>query len=84
MPREPLYVKGRLRFAGGQQHRESERMLLVRIYVAPSRIHGLGVFAAEPLKAGALISVFDSSIDQEISDEQLTCHCRVLTDDSRG
>ena len=46
-------------------------MLIVRTYVAPSRIHGLGVFAAQPLKAGTLIWVFDPSIDQEISDEQL-------------
>jgi hypothetical protein len=46
-------------------------MLIVKTYVAPSSIHGLGVFAAEPLRAGTLIWVFDPVIDQEISDEHL-------------
>lgn len=46
-------------------------MLVVKTYVAPSRIHGLGVFAAQPLKAGTLVWVFDPVIDQVITRDQL-------------
>lgn len=46
-------------------------MLVVRTYVAPSRIHGLGVFAGHPLKAGTLVWVFDPVIDQVITHDQL-------------
>jgi uncharacterized protein len=46
-------------------------MLVVRTYVAPSRIHGLGVFAGHPLKAGVLVWVFDPVIDQVITHDQL-------------
>ena len=41
-------------------------MPLIRHRVAPSPIHGLGVFAAEPVEEGALIWVFDPRIDREI------------------
>ncbi|MHC2432772.1 SET domain-containing protein [Bradyrhizobium sp. USDA 4451] len=47
-------------------------MLIVETYVAPSKIHGLGVFAATPLKAGTCIWVFDPIIDQEIKLEHLS------------
>jgi hypothetical protein len=46
-------------------------MLIVKTYIAPSKIHGLGVFAAEPLTRGTLIWVFDPVIDQEITQNQL-------------
>jgi uncharacterized protein len=46
-------------------------MLIVRTYVAPSEIHGMGVFAAEPLREGTQVWVFNPVIDQEITAEQL-------------
>jgi uncharacterized protein len=46
-------------------------MLVVRTYVAPSRVHGLGVFARHPLRAGTLVWVFDPVIDQVITRDQL-------------
>ena len=46
-------------------------MLIVRTYVARSNIHGMGVFTAEPLKAGTQIWIFDPLIDQEITPAQL-------------
>ncbi|WP_143201835.1 SET domain-containing protein-lysine N-methyltransferase [Bradyrhizobium sp. NAS96.2] len=46
-------------------------MLIVETYIAPSKIHGLGVFAAAPLKVSTCIWVFDQAIDQEIKVEQL-------------
>src|SRR5580700_7031055 len=47
------------------------RMLVVEAYVAPSAIHGMGVFAAEPLKAGTRVWVFNAVIDQEITPAEL-------------
>jgi uncharacterized protein len=47
------------------------RMLVVETYVAPSAIHGMGVFAAEPLKAGTRVWVFNAVIDQEITPAEL-------------
>ena len=45
-------------------------MLLVRTYLAPSSIHGIGLFAAEPIPAGSLVWAFDKTIDRVISDEE--------------
>ena len=39
-------------------------MLLVKTYVAPSAVHGLGLFAAEPIARGACIWRFDPRIDR--------------------
>lgn len=41
-------------------------MLLVSTYVAPSKIEGIGVFAAEPIKKGALIWRLEPSFDRLI------------------
>ena len=46
-------------------------MLIVKTYVALSSIHGLGVFASEPLKKGTPVWIFDPVIDQEITAQQL-------------
>jgi hypothetical protein len=46
-------------------------MLLIRHTVGPSNIHGLGVFAAEPVAAGTLVWVFDPRIDREIPRSEL-------------
>jgi SET domain-containing protein len=42
-------------------------MLLIRTTVAPSTIHGLGLFAAEPITKGAAIWRFSPGLDLEIS-----------------
>ncbi|HYC01884.1 MAG TPA: SET domain-containing protein-lysine N-methyltransferase [Azospirillaceae bacterium] len=39
-------------------------MLLVRTYLAPSRVHGIGLFAAEPISRGTIIWRFDERIDR--------------------
>lgn len=39
-------------------------MLLVPTYVAPSRIEGVGVFAAEPIKAGTVIWKLNPDFDR--------------------
>ncbi len=39
-------------------------MMLVRTYVAPSQIEGLGAYAAEPIKKGDLIWRFDPDFDR--------------------
>lgn len=41
-------------------------MLLVSTYVAPSKIEGIGVFTAEPIKKGALIWRLEPSFDRLI------------------
>ena len=46
-------------------------MLIVKTYVAPSSIHGIGVFAAEPVKTGTRVWVLDPIIDVEITQEQI-------------
>ncbi len=48
-------------------------MLIVKTYVAPSAINGLGVFLAEPVKAGQRVWEFNPIIDIEITPEQLAC-----------
>jgi hypothetical protein len=42
-------------------------MLLIRTTVKPSSIHGLGLFAAEPISKGAAIWRFSPGLDQEIA-----------------
>lgn len=46
-------------------------MLTIKTYVAPSRISGMGVFLAEPVKAGQRVWEFNPIIDIEITPEQL-------------
>ncbi|MEZ5648807.1 MAG: SET domain-containing protein [Alphaproteobacteria bacterium] len=41
-------------------------MLLVRTYVGPSRIHGLGVYAAEPIAKGTQMWRFEPTLDRII------------------
>lgn len=46
-------------------------MLVVKTYVAQSRLHGCGVFAAEPIAAGAVVWEPHPVIDCEITPEEL-------------
>lgn len=46
-------------------------MMVVRSYLGPSAIEGLGVFASHPVKKGELVWRFDRRFDQVISKEAL-------------
>ena len=41
-------------------------MLRVATRLAPSQIHGLGLFATEPIPAGTLVWDFDDPSDQKL------------------
>lgn len=41
-------------------------MLLVRTYIAPSAIHGIGLFAAAPIAAGTVLWRFAAPLDTRI------------------
>ena len=45
-------------------------MMLIRTRVAPSGIHGLGLFAAEPVSRGAPVWRFQPGFDHDFSPEQ--------------
>lgn len=46
-------------------------MMLVRTYLAPSPVDGIGVFAAEPIKKGQHVWTFDPRFDKLIKKEDL-------------
>jgi len=46
-------------------------MMLVPTYVAPSAIEGVGIFAEEPIPAGALIWRLEPNFDRLMSQEQI-------------
>lgn len=45
-------------------------MMLVKTRVAPSRIHGMGLFAVEPIPRGAAVWRFQPGFDHDFSPEQ--------------
>ena len=44
-------------------------MLIIPTYLAPSRLHGLGVFTRGPVKAGSVVSRFMPPFDIEFPEE---------------
>ena len=46
-------------------------MLLVQTFIAPSAIEGMGVFAAEPIAAGARLWTFNADFDRLVPREAL-------------
>ena len=46
-------------------------MLIVETFVAPSRIHGLGLFASKPIKSGTKMWVFDKDVNIILPAEKL-------------
>jgi hypothetical protein len=46
-------------------------MLLVRTYIAPSRVHGLGLFAAEPIARDRRIWAFNPVVDHVIDPDSV-------------
>lgn len=55
-------------------------MLLVRTTVAPSTLHGLGVFAAEPIAKGAVVWSFTPGFDLERDPADVEALPEVLRD----
>jgi uncharacterized protein len=47
------------------------RMMLIPTYVAPSRIEGVGIFAAEDIPAGALIWRLEPALDRLLTKEEI-------------
>lgn len=45
-------------------------MILVKVVVRPSRIHGLGVFAVEPIPAGTPISRWTPGVDYVLTEDR--------------
>ena len=46
-------------------------MLLVPTFLAPSRIHGIGLFAAAPIAAGTGVWQLDAAFDQVVDESAL-------------
>lgn len=51
-------------------------MLCVSTYVAQSQIHGLGLYAAQPLRRGALVWQFDPRADRVLTTAELDAESR--------
>ncbi|HYS81601.1 MAG TPA: SET domain-containing protein-lysine N-methyltransferase, partial [Anaeromyxobacteraceae bacterium] len=46
-------------------------MLLVKTYLAPSRIHGIGLYAGQPIPSGTVVWRLHPAIDLELTDADL-------------
>jgi uncharacterized protein len=46
-------------------------MLLVKTFLAPSRIHGIGLFATEDIPQGTVVWRRDPSLDIELTEQQI-------------
>jgi SET domain-containing protein len=55
-------------------------MLLVKTFLGPSKIHGVGLFAAEPIATGAVVATFDTVWDHAFTEAQLEQMPRLLGD----
>jgi len=55
-----MYLMNGTRFAGNE-------MLTIETYVAPSRIHGLGLFAAQNIEMGTIVSFVMPAFDTFVS-----------------
>jgi SET domain-containing protein len=55
-------------------------MLLVKTTLAPSSIEGLGVFAAEGIKAGTIVWKFVPGVDLLLSDEKISRLPNIVTE----
>ena len=51
-------------------------MLTVKTYLAPSAIHGIGLFAAEPIPANTLVWQYDEHIDRIYSEDRFLDICQ--------
>lgn len=55
-------------------------MLIINAYVAPSHVHGIGLFAGEPIKKGQTIWEFNPHLDRVMQREEFLNICRELDD----
>jgi len=46
-------------------------VLLVKTYLAPSRIHGIGIFAAEPIQKGTVVWRLEPAIDIDLTEDEV-------------
>lgn len=46
-------------------------MLLVKTYLAPSHIHGIGLFAAQPIPKDTLVWRLEPTLDLELTEAQI-------------
>lgn len=46
-------------------------MLLVKTYLAESGIHGIGLFAAQPVRKGTVVWRLDPTLDLELTEAQI-------------
>lgn len=53
-------------------------MLLVETYLAPSGVHGIGLFAGHDIPAGALVWKFQEVIDMVLPPERFLALCRTV------
>ena len=53
-------------------------MLMINAYLAPSTVHGIGLFAKEYIPAGSVIWKFHSYIDKILSREKFLNICKTL------
>lgn len=53
-------------------------MLKIHAYVAPSGIHGIGLFAGEPIKKGQIIWEFNAHFDRMMERGEFLNICRTL------
>jgi hypothetical protein len=53
-------------------------MLTVKTYIAPSKIHNLGLFTQEPIAKGTIVSYFDVNFDIRIFKEQYNKHACII------
>jgi hypothetical protein len=57
--------------------------MLVKTHVAPSRIHGMGLFALEPIRRGTAIWRFQPGFDHDFSPEQFAALPRLAREHAR-
>ncbi|MFO7607072.1 MAG: SET domain-containing protein [Desulfurivibrionaceae bacterium] len=51
-------------------------MLTVNTYLGPSRVHGIGLFAAEDIPAGAFVWKFNHHVDKIFKQQDFVAMCR--------
>jgi len=58
------------------KHRQKKFMLTIKTHLSSSDIHGIGLFASEPIPAGAVIWKFSEMVDRVYSEKAFLKICR--------
>ena len=56
-------------------------MLTIKTFLAPSAVHGIGLFAAEPISAGEVVWKFNKLVDRVYSEKAFLNICLNSPDD---